>query len=570
MDNNIEKFFTGKYFHIPNYQRDFSWDTGNVDDLFEDILEAIETKTSHYIGTFILASGSNSSQFNVVDGQQRLTTLIMLFNAVIEKLIDKNTHLINKDKFVRSQTDPEHPWKLELLNDNNRFFHEMLDGKNPEPTTRSQQLLKLAYGHIQLRVDELSVTKSEFLNATSRLEVMEFTENNDGKAIRMFQTVNDRGKPLTYMEKAKSLLVYYSNRFLNGEFDEFINNHFGEIFHTYTKIKTISEENQIDVISSRRFSEDSVMRYHYLAYADDLYDYDAPESYVLDTYLKKSLKPLRTNKTKLKKFILDYVNDLEKFYASFAHIVERVKTNPKYYKLFSILGISATLYPLMIRLEARGLLEKSLQSNKKKRLIDLIEVTDFRVYKMRGTNPRVDMSTLARNAKKLSPAAIESEITSFVQRFMGDDEFTRYLKNTFHNTPTAHLMIEYGEKLNKRPYLITELQSMKFTQPTVEHIFPQQERFEFPNLGFKDVDDYKHMALTIGNLTILEKTLNSQCQNRTPDQKVSGGYYERSLFEDARRISAQLKNTGMPFARDEIQKRTKILTDFCAQRWKVC
>ena len=570
MDNNIEKFFTGKFFRIPNYQRDYAWDTGNVDDLFEDILEAIETDTSHYIGTFILAANSNGKQFfNVVDGQQRLTTLIMLFNAVIEKLVNKTERIINKDKFVRSQTSSEKTWKLELLNDNNQFFHEMLEGKQPNPTTRSQQLLKSAYEHIQLHVEALEVDKSKFLTAMSRLEVMEFTENNDGKAIRMFQTVNDRGKPLTNMEKAKSLLVYYSNRFLSGELDDFVNDHFGGIFHTYTKCKSIGEEYQIDVISNRRFSEDSVMRYHYLAYADDLYDYDAPESYVLDTYLKKSMKPLRTDKIKLKKFIEEYVFDLEKFYASFAQLLEHVKTDTKYYKIFSILGVSATLYPLIIRLETRGLLEKQLQTNKKKKFIDLVEATDFRVYKVRGTNPRVDMSTLARNAKRFSPLGIEKELISFVQKFMGDDELSRYLKNTFHNTPTAHLMIEYGEHLSKRSTPLDELLEMKSTQPTVEHIFPQQERFEFPNLGFEDIDEYKHKVQMIGNLTVLEKTLNSQCQNKTPDQKISGGYYERSLFEDAKRISAHVKNSGMPYTSEKIAERTKILTAFCLKRWKV-
>ena len=71
MDNNVERFFTGKYFRIPNYQRDYAWDTSNVDDLIEDVLEAIETDTSHYIGTFILASRPENSLFNVVDGQQR-------------------------------------------------------------------------------------------------------------------------------------------------------------------------------------------------------------------------------------------------------------------------------------------------------------------------------------------------------------------------------------------------------------------------------------------------------------------------------------------------------------------
>jgi len=569
MDNNVEKFFAGKLFRVPNYQRDYAWDTDNVDDLFEDILESIETQTNHYIGTFILAAGAGESQFNVVDGQQRLTTLIMLFNAVIERLDKPTDRIIYLDKFVRSQTDSAVPWKLELLNDNNPFFHAMLEGQNPQPLTRSQQLLKTAYDQMQLRLKELPVDQRSFLDAISHLEVMEFTENNDGKAIRMFQTVNDRGKPLTNMEKAKSLLIYYSNRFLDGELDEFVNDHFGQIFHDYTQIKTIGEDCQIEVISSKRFSEDSVMRYHYLAYAEDLRDRDAPESYVLDTYLKKSLKPLRTSPARLRRFIQDYVTDLRDYFDSFARLVARVKTDPKYYKLFSLLGISATLYPLTIRLETRDLLERPLKRDKSRSLIDLIEVTDFRVYKVRGTNPRADMMWLAKEAKRRSPAEIEKTLVWFTHKFMGDDEFERYLKSSYHRTPTAHLMIEYAEELNKRPYTLDELQERKATQPTVEHIFPERERFNFPNLGFGDVDQYKHLIQTIGNLTVLERSLNSKCQNRTPDQKISDGYYELSLFEDARRISFQVKNRGTAFTREDVQKRTKLLTDFCIQRWNV-
>ena len=59
--NTLEKFFTGKFFLIPSYQRDFAWTQQNLDDLLNDIDETIETKTSHYIGTFILSTGSNTS-----------------------------------------------------------------------------------------------------------------------------------------------------------------------------------------------------------------------------------------------------------------------------------------------------------------------------------------------------------------------------------------------------------------------------------------------------------------------------------------------------------------------------
>ncbi|MCB0392844.1 MAG: DUF262 domain-containing protein, partial [Bdellovibrionales bacterium] len=52
MSYTLEHFFTGKFFKIPNYQRDYSWEVENIDDLIDDIIESIETSTNHYIGTF--------------------------------------------------------------------------------------------------------------------------------------------------------------------------------------------------------------------------------------------------------------------------------------------------------------------------------------------------------------------------------------------------------------------------------------------------------------------------------------------------------------------------------------
>jgi hypothetical protein len=179
------------------------------------------------------------------------------------------------------------------------------------------------------------------------------------------------------------------------------------------------------------------------------------------------------------------------------------------------------------------------------------------------------MSWLAKKSKTESQENIEKSLIEFIEKFMGNDEFERFLKNVYHNTPTTHLIIEYSELINKSEYKLDELKSLKSTQPTVEHIFPQQERFEFPNLGFPDVDDYKQIIQTIGNLTILEKNLNSQCQNRTPDQKITGKFYERSSFEDPKRISAQVKNRGTAYTREDIIKRSEVFTDFCMNRWNI-
>lgn len=87
---SLEQFFTGKTLFIPAYQRDYAWTRPNVDDLFEDIEEAMELGGGHYLGTFILCQPDKKGPVNVVDGQQRLTTLTLLLNALINSVKDES------------------------------------------------------------------------------------------------------------------------------------------------------------------------------------------------------------------------------------------------------------------------------------------------------------------------------------------------------------------------------------------------------------------------------------------------------------------------------------------------
>jgi len=108
---------------------------------------------------------------------------------------------------------------------------------------------------------------------------MEFVENLEGDAIRIFQTVNDSRKPLSNMEKAKSLLIYFSNRYLNKKLDNTINDHFRDIFEIYDDIKYLGEELGINLIKNRDFNEDNLMRYHFVTYSNE--NYGPTANYVL-------------------------------------------------------------------------------------------------------------------------------------------------------------------------------------------------------------------------------------------------------------------------------------------------
>ena len=301
----IKDFFNGRFFEIPKYQRGYAWEISNVRELFDDILESIESKSNHYLGTIVLSENDNNEEhFFIVDGQQRISTISMILSQIITELKKNDTEFYKRFYLY------DEKFRLTPLGKDKNFFFKILKNKIDEPKNKSQRLMLSAISEIRSRVEQID-NKLQFLKSIEKLEVMEFVESCEGDAIRIFQTVNDRGKPLSNMEKAKSLLVYFSNRYLNKQLDSKINDHFGEIFEIYDDIKHIGEELGINLISSKEFNEDNIMRYHFITFSDDNYDATAP--YVLK-FLKTKLDIIR------KSVINDDYNEIEGFITYISHL----------------------------------------------------------------------------------------------------------------------------------------------------------------------------------------------------------------------------------------------------------
>ena len=322
----IENFFTGKTLKIPSYQRDYAWRERNVDDLFADVEEALEAGGGHYLGTFILSQVDKVSPVYVVDGQQRLTTLTLLLDALIQALEDDDVQKYYRNVFIRH---PVSGFKFHVLGDNELFFRDLLDGKTVQPASDGQERLLTAYRWIRQRVHALVQTGGQevirrWLQCISQMEVLEFVEPNEGKAIRMFQSVNDRGVPLARMDIVKSLLVYYSNRYLDAQLDAHIAQQFGSAFRSFSRIKRLAgmPGYKVRQIDREAFREDDVLRYHYLAFDAAPFgvpsggDYSATSDTVLDTFLKPALTSLRSDKARLESFIRAYTDDLTSFFGA--------------------------------------------------------------------------------------------------------------------------------------------------------------------------------------------------------------------------------------------------------------
>lgn len=157
---------------------------------------------------------------------------------------------------------------------NAAFVEELFAGSAPTPNSVGQRKLWSAYGFAKERAKALAVQGGnglvkQWLDTIKTLEIIQFVAADTGRAIRMFQTVNDRGIPLTAMDKAKALLVYYSNRYLSGALDGDINSAFGDCFGAFDALREFvtAPEYRIDNIARDTFTEDDLLRYHYLSYS---------------------------------------------------------------------------------------------------------------------------------------------------------------------------------------------------------------------------------------------------------------------------------------------------------------
>lgn len=562
----ITDLFNDRVFEIPRYQRGYAWEKQHVRDLFEDILEAIESNSSHYIGTVVLSkSVDDPKKFYVVDGQQRLTTITLLIAQLLRKISDEETKLYQKLHYIKKNGK----YSLTPLSRDAEFFKVLIDGdiSTLEPQNKSQRYLKDAVEEMRNLVEQLP-SPEKFLEAVGTLEIMEFIENSEGDAIRIFQTVNDRGKPLSIMEKMKSLLIYFSNKYLDKKYDDEINSIFSDIFELYDSIKYNSDKLGITLIKRQNFTEDNILSYHYVTYFSD--NYEPTADYVLKN-IKQALTNIRKESNysqKLSDFINKYIESLKQFFINLNEIILKVDSDTKYYKLFVILNLSATLYPLIVKLQEKSLLEKELEGENYKGVtfFDLVEIIDVRVYKTRGTDPKADIVKFVSTINTKKNIDIQNWLLWFNTRWMSKEQFNSSLSVNFYpNAALPYIFVNYCEKLNNREYTLSELEEIVNTQLTIEHILAQTPDFNPEALGFKDMEDFCSYEGRLGNLSLLEKSLNSAIQKKVPLLKVELGY-DKSRFPMTKKLASQIIHDNT-FTKKQLDLRTEDIKAYCVARW---
>lgn len=567
---NIDELFAGKIFRVPEYQRAYAWIRKNWEDFWNDIKEGLDTETPHYWGTITLRntsqrvydkeSASAFSIYEIIDGQQRLAT-IYLFLLALSKM--------GKQAIMGKLIKCGDFYRIELGSLNNQFLQDIVDDKNPPIDLKTNKLLKemLEYFENQIQsygnVDELT----EYIQSCTFS--LEFQVKDENLAIKAFESLNDRGKPLSLLDKTKSFLMFCSSRYLDSKLSSAINNGFGSIFKNYDFIKESGERASIEYITNPRyrFSEDELLRffYHYFAqYAINKYslgnigyDYTITTENVFEEFLKQSCNCLKSEREQLYGYIDEFLKNFVNFVESLKELVKEAQNDSPYKKLFSFLGLNVALYPLIISLKSENIINNQL--------LTLIETLDLRVYKVRGTDPRANLYRYAISKIKINsdPNVIYEHIESFIEEFMWDTEFQTYLNGNMYTNPAAKYILWEFEK-----YQVDSLDEWNFDlyrNLQREHIFPEEPTFSFPAYEFQDEVKYRNNIHRLGNLTLLEEPINKRIGNKIPQDKAPD--YQKSNVPGTKKLGFDISNRG--FNKDSIDKRTEQLINFCLQRWEL-
>jgi uncharacterized protein with ParB-like and HNH nuclease domain len=337
-------FNADRIFNVPKYQRAFAWETSNLKDFLEDLLNQRGEK-SYFLGTLLFHQKSNKGDYeyvDIVDGQQRLTTVVLFAKVIISLLKNKESELVSEKTHSRYIYDGE-CYTLELENEDNSFLHSYILGaltaqEGIALETPSQKRLHVALSYFEKELSLLSLLELERIYAVLiDSDIIIYIVDKISDATQIFELLNDRGKKLTHLESVKSFLMYRIGCLdLRGDGEQAVM----EIQDNFAAIYRYIEKHLIN--------ENDVLRYHTIAFEKSKTDdYKAPELYIKNKINQLFKGEIDANS--IKKTIVEYVAKLKESFEIFSHLKTNSMSSSSLDQLFMI-GRVNPFYPQLMHL----------------------------------------------------------------------------------------------------------------------------------------------------------------------------------------------------------------------------
>lgn len=204
-----------KRFIIPVYQRNYDWKIENCKQLYDDLIQVIKNNSkTHFFGSIVSVyepSGRNT-EFLIIDGQQRLTTMSLLFLAMYNLLEEKI--IISEDESLKDQiyedflVDKYQPqekrMKLKPIKNDQKAFSKLFNSKDDYIKDSN---LTINYSYFYERIQKQEITIDELFDAICRLEIINITLNNEDNPQLIFESLNSTGLDLSEGDKIRNYIL---------------------------------------------------------------------------------------------------------------------------------------------------------------------------------------------------------------------------------------------------------------------------------------------------------------------------------------------------------------------------
>ena len=570
----IRGLFDGsKIFNIPEYQRAYAWEEKQLGDFVDDIKNQRLDK-DYFFGTILFQEQGISDDFeiiDIVDGQQRITTLIIFMKLLIDRLRGhKKEDQIRRLEARYIQLDGR--YKLRVLQDDNDFFKSYILQDNliseREVETPSQRRLLKARNFLGQQIKEYPFeTLSEFKDKIERMKILTYSVEGNAEATLIFETTNDRGKSLTNLEKTKSFLMYKTylvSRHPKTYLDD-IQNRFSEIYRNYEQI-----DNKVE--------EDTILQSHFIAF-EEWTEKSEYQNYV--PKIKRQVNKLVNNpdtKSEAMNFINRYSRELKE---SFMFMRELLLNRESHLLDIFALNRPAVFYPLLIKAYK---FDKSDEKQNFKRVARLVEIICFRfsIERSRVDNGREKLYRIARDFNQDF-----NELIKDLKRFINDHCSNNYFRSNLSSSNfydevsrdnQQYLFWKYENYLRKEKQPIgPEMSYDEFanrdsrTKLSIEHIIPQtpedskvvEDKSILPEMTQEFEEKYLH---NIGNLVIDPLSANSSKSNQ-PFEDKNQNYFRKAPLKTQNELAEFLNPKTGKWDDFSVRTRGKKILDFALKHW---
>jgi uncharacterized protein with ParB-like and HNH nuclease domain len=625
---SISKIFTETLFRIPDYQRGYAWRDKQLKDFWNDIVH-LENGKNHYTGVLTLEDVSPSivtqwtddlwiieskhySPYYVVDGQQRLTTTIVLIQAILElvaagKLLNYTTVDDIRRKFIFESKDGgisrSYIFGYEKDNPSYEFlktsiFTESSDNHSTSEHTIYTHNLAAAKAFFLEKLRELTHDGLEkiYTKVTQHLLFNIYAISKDIDVCVAFETMNNRGKPLSHLELLKNRLIYLSMEFPTDQNER-------------TKLRSVINESWKSAYhflgknEKRPLDDDHFLETHFFLYFGKLIGKDDTESgylsfrrhmrgeqykeYLLEeVFAPKRLREVSTgdDKSLTVATVYDYAHHVKicvELYHQMFNPADGSFSDPEKIELERIRRLGHPHAPGLLialylteksresRLDVLRELERTLFVAAAIPYVPGIDELDFRFLSIQLITGRVDAAGVGKNLrqhsdKRLAAGPIVSALTYRAREsgFYG----WRMIK---------YFMFEYEQELlgrsktNREKLNWERFVTERFEEDyeSVEHIYPQKVigdcwRAPFSKYTIKERNTLRN---SLGNLVPLSVPKNSALGNKCFDDK-KGSVEKKTGYRYGCYSEIEVAQNSEWTAKEILARGLRLL-DFMEKRW---